>query len=113
MGWRSGDPQGRRAMANRIVTSVARSAVVILLAAALWLRVAALGSIPELNADEAWFGAQVGRALRGEPFATRTYSGNPLNPFFSGMIAPLMAAFGPSTWVVRAPAVACGVLAIV
>jgi 4-amino-4-deoxy-L-arabinose transferase-like glycosyltransferase len=86
--------------------------LILLFAAALWLRVTGLEAIPEVCGDEAWYGVQVGHLLAGQPFATRTYSGNPLNPFFSGLIVPLYLVFGPAGWIIRAPAVLSGVLAV-
>ncbi len=84
-----------------------------LLAAAFWLRTSSLGAIPEVHADEAWHGVQCGRILRGEAFETRVYSGNPVSPFYSGMVLPFLVAFGPQPWVVRVPAAICGLLAVV
>jgi 4-amino-4-deoxy-L-arabinose transferase-like glycosyltransferase len=85
----------------------------LLLAAALWCRTTSLEAIPEVHGDETWYGVQVGHMLRGESFETRTYSGNPLNPFFSGLMVPLHLAVRPTGWILRLPAVLCGILAVV
>jgi 4-amino-4-deoxy-L-arabinose transferase-like glycosyltransferase len=90
-----------------------RASVWLLLVAAVWFRITSLESIPEVHGDETWYGIQVGHLLRGEPFATRTFSGNPLNPFFSGLMVPLHLAVRPTGWILRAPAVLCGILAVV
>ena len=85
----------------------------LLLAAAVWFRTTSLEAIPEVHGDEAWYGIQVGHLLRGEPFATKTFSGSPLNPFFSGLMVPLHLAIRPTGWILRTPAVVSGILAVV
>ncbi len=80
---------------------------------ALWLRVTSLEAIPELNGDEAYEGLQVARLLRGEPFDWLTVNGNPLDPFFVALLAPLLWLFGPTTWALRLPAVLCGIATVV
>jgi hypothetical protein len=93
------------------------SVVVVALAAAaalaLWLRVTSLGAIPEFNADEAWYGVQANRLLAGAGCAAASPTGNPPNPFLWGMNLALHLAFAPAAWVLRVPAVACGLLAVV
>jgi hypothetical protein len=84
----------------------------LLFAAVLWLRVTSLEAIPEVCGDECWYGVQMAKLLQGRPFEIRTFSGHPLNPFFSGPIALLLLVFEPSGWIVRAPAVVSGVLAV-
>ena len=84
-----------------------------LLGLATWLRVVDLGHLPGVNGDEAWYGVQAAHCLAGEPFATRTPTGLPLNPFLVGLEMPLLLAFEPAFWVLRAPAVLSGIAAIV
>ena len=83
----------------------------LLLGYSLWLRVVDLGRVPGINGDEAWYGVQMQRVLAGQ-WVWRTPPGNPLNPFFSGIVLPLEAAFGPSYWVLRAPASLAGLLCV-
>jgi hypothetical protein len=98
---------------DRGVGWLERASLWLLLVAAVWFRITSLESIPEVHGDEAWYGIQVGHLLRGEPFATTTFSGNPLNPFFSGLMVPLHLAVRPTGWILRAPAVLSGILAVV
>jgi 4-amino-4-deoxy-L-arabinose transferase-like glycosyltransferase len=91
-----------------LIANVAAIAVV-----SLWFRVVDLDHLPGVNGDEAWYGVQVLHILAGEPFAYRTPSGLPLNPFFAGLEAPFLLALEPAFWILRAPAVISGVLAAV
>jgi 4-amino-4-deoxy-L-arabinose transferase-like glycosyltransferase len=86
--------------------------LIALLAEAAWLRVAALGPSPEVNGDEAFFGIVAHRLVSGGRVPMRTYSGNIPSPFYVGMLAPLVAAFGPKFWALRLPAVVSSLLAI-
>jgi hypothetical protein len=54
----------------------------------------------------------MGRMLEGRSYETRTPTGLPLNPFFSGMVAALLRVSQPAPWVLRTPAVISGVLAV-
>jgi 4-amino-4-deoxy-L-arabinose transferase-like glycosyltransferase len=80
---------------------------------ALWVRTSDLGNLPGINGDEAWYGVQVSQIMAGRPFALRTPSGLPLNPFFVALEAPLLFVFQPSFWILRAPAVVLSVVAVV
>src|SRR5262249_23537105 len=62
--------------------------------------------------DEAWYGVQAYHLVRGEPFEFRTITGNPLNPLHTGLEILLLLLFKPAYWILRAPAVLSGVLAI-
>ncbi|HEV3164970.1 MAG TPA: glycosyltransferase family 39 protein [Isosphaeraceae bacterium] len=95
-----------------IVPVALRAGVGLLLAGAIWLRVTSLESVPELCGDEAWLGAQMARLLQGKPFEHQTFSGNPLNPFFSSMVLALVAIGRPSAWLIRLPAVLSGLAAV-
>src|SRR5438270_649405 len=68
------------------------------------------GTIPGINGDEAWYGVQMESMLAGRPFAWATPSGLPLNPIHVGPLAMALWASGPVFWVLRAPAVASGLL---
>jgi 4-amino-4-deoxy-L-arabinose transferase-like glycosyltransferase len=83
-----------------------------LFAVALALRVVHLDRMPGINGDEAWYGVQAIRFLRGEGVSWRTPSGNPLNPFFAGIDALLLAVVRPSFLVLRIPSLVCGVLTV-
>ena len=98
---------------EKCIPWLGKASLWLLLAAALWCRTTSLEAIPEVHGDETWYGLQVGHLLRGEPFETRTFSGNPLNPFFSGLMVPLHLAIRPTGWILRTPAVLCGILAVV
>jgi hypothetical protein len=84
----------------------------LVVAVSLWLRTTELGKLPGINGDEAWFGVQVSQMVAGRPFALRTPSGLPVHPFFVALEAPLVALFPGSLWVLRAPAVVMGALAV-
>ena len=84
-----------------------------LFAVALWFRVTSLESMPFPDGDEAWYAVQVAHLLKGRPFEAFTPTGNPLNPFFAGMHVPTLLTMKPALWLLRVPAVVCGVLAVV
>ncbi len=84
-----------------------------LVAASLVMRVWQLGNLPGLNGDEAWSGVQAMRAVRGEPFAWRTPTGNPANPFFMAPLVALHIALAPSFALLRSIAVVSGIAALV
>ena len=86
--------------------------VVGLILFAVVLRCRGLGNFPGINGDEAWYGVQAELCLRGEPIAWHTPSGNLLNPLFFGPQLAMHAIFGPSFVVLRATAVASGLLAL-
>jgi hypothetical protein len=71
-----------------------------------------LENVPGINGDEAWYGVQAFQIATGQPFKLQTPTGLPLNPFFTGVEVPLLLAFRPSFWILRAPAVASGVLTV-
>lgn len=85
----------------------------ILFAVALWFRVSSLGAFPGHNGDESYYGLQTARLLRGDSFAVRTPSRNLLNPYLVVLQSPFHLVARPSVWVLRTPAVLCGVLAVV
>jgi hypothetical protein len=100
-------------MRRKVVRAALGLNLALLVGAGLWLRVTSLEGLPEVCGDEVWYGVQMGRLLRGQAFQRSTFSGNPLNPLYSGLMVPLLALFRPSGWIVRAPAVLCGILAVV
>lgn len=97
---------------RRIAGLALGAQLVLLFAAAFWLRAFCLQSIPEHYADESFYGLQAARLARGQPFELRTSSGNLLDPFLVALQAPLHAVFRPSLTLLRAPAVASGLLAV-
>ena len=113
-------PEGQRAAAFERIRDIEVAdvdGIVVLpgaeaLLAALAARLVDLTTIPGVGGDEAWYGVQMGRFVRGEPFETRTPTGLALNPFFAWWEAPLLLASPPRAWVLRAPAVGSGLLAI-
>lgn len=84
-----------------------------LLAVTGWYRVTSLEAFPPPNGDEAWYGVQAWHLLHGRSFDWHTPNGNVLNPFHIGLEVPLLAAFGPRHWVLRAPSVLGGILTVV
>jgi len=83
----------------------------LLILAALGLRFFRLTSLPLLEADEAYYGLQTLRLLRGDSFAWRTPSGNMLSPLFVATQAPILALTGPTVWALRLPAALGGLAA--
>jgi hypothetical protein len=84
--------------------------ILLLLTISTWFRVCGLENLPGINGDEAWYGVQAFQASTGRPFALRTPTGLPLNPFFIGIEVPLIRVFRPSYWILRVPAALSGVL---
>lgn len=98
----------RRAASLTFVTLLA-----LMFAAAFWLRAGSLECLPDLESDEAWYGTQAYHIAQGEPAYVQTPTGNPLNPFHTGIEILLLKVFKPDYWILRAPAVICGVLAVI
>ncbi len=86
--------------------------VLAILTFAIALRTCRLGNVPGLNGDEAWSGVQAMRLATGQSFAWRTPTGNPANPFYLGPLAALHLWLGPSTTVLRIPALVSGLAAL-
>jgi hypothetical protein len=85
---------------------------IVLLAVAVWFRAWDLGRVPGVNGDEAWAGVQAERMLHGQCVSARTPTGNPLNPFFMLPQVLLHARAEPSFALLRVPALASGLLAL-
>ena len=83
-----------------------------LIGVGIWFRVTSPTSLPLIDADEAFFGVQANRVLDGKLPAFETYTKNLVSPINAGLQIPLIAAFGPRWWILRAPTIASGVLAI-
>jgi hypothetical protein len=86
--------------------------VAALLAGCVWFRFHALGNVPGINGDEAWYGVQAVELLRGGDFSWRTPPGNPLNPLFFLPVVGLHLLFGPSIAVLRCVSLASGLAAL-
>jgi 4-amino-4-deoxy-L-arabinose transferase-like glycosyltransferase len=84
----------------------------LLLAVTFWFRVSSLDVIPGHDGDESYEGTQVARMLQGKPFTVFTFNGNLMNPFFLALQAPIQLVAKPSLWVLRAPSVVSGALAV-
>src|SRR5262249_21935674 len=78
-GTRMGDKNG-----NKYVDIVLGVAVALVLAVSLWFRCVDLDHVPGVNGDEAYYGITVIELREGHSPPLRTYSGLPLNPFYSG-----------------------------
>jgi hypothetical protein len=76
-------------------------------------RTIALGRIPGINGDEAWYGVNAHLLLDGEQAFLRTGIGNIVSPLHSGLLLPLERLAGPSFVLLRLPSVFWGCLAIV
>jgi hypothetical protein len=96
----------------RIASSTLKVALVLLFAAALWLRITSLEALPLLDGDEAWHAIQLSKMVRGEPFATQTPTGIPLSPFHAVLELPLLLLFKSSLGILRIPTVITGILAV-
>src|SRR6202040_31302 len=79
---------------------------------AFWFRVTSLEAIPGHDGDESYEGTQVSRMLHGDQFTWFTTNGNLMDPFFLAMQVPFQLVSRPSLWVLRAPAVVSGSLAV-
>jgi 4-amino-4-deoxy-L-arabinose transferase-like glycosyltransferase len=97
----------------RIFHKLLSTQVLVLLVAAVALRVWHLANVPGVNGDEAWYGARVMQVLHGEPIPWRTPTGNPINVFYFVPLLLLHAVFHPSFLLLRSVAVASGLAAIV
>jgi hypothetical protein len=95
-----------------IATVVGAIALTVLFALALWYRITSLEAVPLHNGDESYYGLQTARLLRGESFAIRTPTNNLLNPYLVALQLPFQWQGKPAFWVLRAPAVFCGILAV-
>jgi 4-amino-4-deoxy-L-arabinose transferase-like glycosyltransferase len=80
---------------------------------ALWLRISSLGALPVHNGDESYEGIELVHLLKGQHVNLFTANGNLLSPIFLMMQAPFQLFFKPSLWVLRAPAVIAGLLAVI
>ena len=85
----------------------------LVLAWALWDRVAALGTLPGINGDEAWYANQLLRWSHGEEVAWRTPTGNLPGPLHFGLLFALLKLPLPRAfWVLRLPTVLSSLTAI-
>ena len=83
------------------------------LSVATWLRCHALGNVPGVNGDEAWYGVRAWWLLHGGAYGGwHTPTGNPLNPLFVGPLALLHLWLPPSIALLRSVAVAGGLAAL-
>lgn len=76
-------------------------------------RLVGLDHIPGLNGDEAWYGIQAMSISQGHPWELWAPSARPLINIF--LLLPLLFLhlfFDPAFWVVRAPSVVAGILAV-
>ena len=100
--------RGRRIAIALLLINVAALVVV-----AIMFRLWRLGSMPGVNADEAWFGVQALELLAGRSVQWRTPSGNLLPQLFFWPTVALHALFEPSFALLRTVAVVSGLLALV
>jgi hypothetical protein len=76
----------------------------LLVAVAVAFRLYALGRLPGINGDEAWYGVRVLQLLAGEPVEWRTPNGNLPGPLHTALLVPLQAVLPRSFVVLRLPA---------
>jgi hypothetical protein len=93
---------------DRYLERLAIGMVIIGIAA----RVIAIGRLPGINADEAWYGVNVNEFLDGARPFLQTGVGNPINPLHSGLLLALSAIASPSIALLRAPEVILGMLTV-
>lgn len=98
---------------QRIAAVLFRTALVLLFAIALWVRISSLESLPDVNGDEVWHAIQLTNLMRGEPYRLWTVTDLPLSPIHAALELPFLLVFKPSLWVVRLPALLTGILAVV
>ncbi len=79
---------------------------------AVWLRGHALGNVPGVNGDEAWYGVVAWRMLHSATVDWHTPTGNPLNPLLIGPLAMLHVGLPPSIVLLRSVALAGGLAAL-
>jgi hypothetical protein len=87
-------------------------AAVVAVTAGILARTYALGRLPSINGDEAWYGANLQSISAGYPVFWFTPSGNPLNPLHSGPLALLLAIFAPAPALLRVPEVMWSIAAL-
>jgi len=88
-------------------------AVALVLAWAVWDRVAALGTLPGINGDEAWYANQLLRWSHAEEVSWRTPTGNLPGPLHLGLLFALLELPLPRAfWVLRLPTVLSSLAAI-
>jgi 4-amino-4-deoxy-L-arabinose transferase-like glycosyltransferase len=87
-------------------------AVGLLVALSLWMRVSSLEALPDIDGDEAWYGVQAGRILRGQPYSLWTAHHNPVNPLHIGIVGLVLTVARPELWVLRVPCLLAGLAAI-
>lgn len=114
--FRQGDSSLASPVANRpAVKPIAGLALwaAVLVLIALALRTYALGRLPGMNADEAWYGIAALEFVNGGRFGMITPNGNPLGPLQFGELALLHFFVEPSVATLRIPSLLSSVGAIV
>lgn len=87
---------------NRWVPIILSIGVAVILGVALLFRCIDLDHIPGINGDETWYGITVLAWRDGQAPPLKTYSGLPLNPFYSGLLYLLhLVCHEPSFVVIR------------
>lgn len=86
--------------------------LVAVVAAGFFVRIIALGRLPGINGDEAWYGVNVHLLLDGEVPFLRTGVGNILSPLHSGILLGIESLAGPSFALLRVPSVVWGCVAV-
>ena len=92
---------GRRAAIGALLWRLLPWAIV---AVAILFRLHALGRLPGVNGDEAWYGVKAQRWAAGETIHWRTPTGNLPGPLQLGSLLLLQTIFPPSFALLRAPA---------
>ena len=83
------------------------------LAVAVFFRGYALGRLPGINGDEAWYGVQAQRFLEGIDVQWRTPTGNLPGPLHLGLMMVLLKGVAPSFALLRVPSVLSSLGALV
>lgn len=89
------------------------SAIVsLVLGGAVLLRLLHLGWMPGVDGDEGFWGVQALRWLHGQPYATQTTSGNPIDLFLLVPLGLAHAVWAPSFTLLRAVPACLNILAL-
>jgi hypothetical protein len=88
------------------------AANLLMLGAAIGLRVWRLDNVPGMNGDEAWYGVLARTIADGRAATWLTPTGNPVNPFYVGPLVLVHLLAEPSVVVLRSVAAASGILAL-
>lgn len=103
-GW-TGSPPTLLHWTVSVFDGFAAVAAFAILAVSLTFRLLWLDRLPGINGDEAWYGSQILRCVRGLQWSGWTPTGLPINPLLFITEWLLLNCFEPNFWVLRLPIV--------